>query len=84
MKCGIDEMVMRPVTAWKCAAEEKIDAELEAATDPELGVTRTERIKTNKMRSATNMKRAENPKIYKLIWPSLIDHKVTLKHALLY
>lgn len=46
MKCGINEMVMRPVTAWKCAAEEKIDAELEAATDPELGVTRTERIKT--------------------------------------
>lgn len=39
-------MVMRPVTAWKCAAEEKIDAELEAATDPELGVTRMERIKT--------------------------------------
>lgn len=38
----------------------------------------------NKMRSATNMKRAENPKIYKLIWPSLIDHKATLKHALLY
>lgn len=35
MKCGIDEMLMRPVTAWKCAAEEKIDAELEAAIDPE-------------------------------------------------
>lgn len=23
IKCGIDEMVMRPVMAWKCAAEEK-------------------------------------------------------------
>lgn len=31
MKRGIDEMLMRPVTAWKCAAEEKI----EAAIDPE-------------------------------------------------